>query len=75
MSERVKIYYTYKTIEAFEKFKDQVTEIDKADTGMEVWICNLALPPTSYPPPVTQEAIQKLKALSDDIVAEVIPEE
>ncbi|RAH64430.1 uncharacterized protein BO66DRAFT_475788 [Aspergillus aculeatinus CBS 121060] len=74
MSDRKRVYYTWKTIEAWESNDKQATEIIKADTKQDVWICNRALPPTCYPPPMTTEGIDKLKAL-DDIVVQEIEEE
>ncbi|PWY83838.1 hypothetical protein BO94DRAFT_586887 [Aspergillus sclerotioniger CBS 115572] len=74
MSERKRIYYTYKTIEAYEKYDDQVRKIITEDTKREVWICNRALPPTCYPPEVSPDTIKKLKDLSDDIVVKELEE-
>ncbi|PLB48919.1 hypothetical protein P170DRAFT_509585 [Aspergillus steynii IBT 23096] len=66
MSKR--IYYTYKTIEAWETHDEEVRKIITEDTKTDNWICNRALPPTCYPPPLSAEAIEKIKKLSDDIV-------
>ncbi|KAE8356080.1 hypothetical protein BDV28DRAFT_145579 [Aspergillus coremiiformis] len=68
MSDRKRVYYTYKTIEAWEKHDEKVREIIKEDTGVENWICNRALPPTCYPPPLSSEVIEKIKNLDGDIV-------
>ncbi|KAH8435149.1 uncharacterized protein LDX57_012778 [Aspergillus melleus] len=68
MSERKRIYYTYKTIEAWEQHDAAVRKIIQDDTGTDVWVCNRALPPTCYPPPVTTDAIDKIKKLDEDIV-------
>ncbi|PYI03595.1 hypothetical protein BO78DRAFT_421504 [Aspergillus sclerotiicarbonarius CBS 121057] len=67
-TEQKKIYYTYKSIEAWEEYDEKVRKIIAEDTGRENWICNRALPPTCYPPEVNSETIKKLKDLSDDIV-------
>ncbi|KAM5347473.1 hypothetical protein ACJ41O_010478 [Fusarium nematophilum] len=75
MADRKRIFYTYKTIEEWEKSDEEVTKIVQADTGVENWIANRALPPTAYPPPISTEAIEKIKKLSDDIVVEELQQE
>ncbi|KAE8312529.1 hypothetical protein BDV41DRAFT_577717 [Aspergillus transmontanensis] len=43
-------------------------------TGTEQWICNRAVPPACYPPPISTETIDKIKKLDDDIVVEELQE-
>ncbi|OOF98732.1 hypothetical protein ASPCADRAFT_2165 [Aspergillus carbonarius ITEM 5010] len=65
MSERKKIYYTYKSIEAWEKYDEEVRKIITEDTDKG----NLDLQPgvAAYLE-VTPETIKKLKDLNDDVV-------
>ncbi|KAE8372166.1 hypothetical protein BDV26DRAFT_298116 [Aspergillus bertholletiae] len=75
MSGRKRILYTYKRIEVWEEYDEQARSIIQEDTSTENWICNRALPPTCYPPPLTVESIEKLKNLTNGIVVEEIEED
>ncbi|KAE8152101.1 hypothetical protein BDV25DRAFT_138265 [Aspergillus avenaceus] len=68
MSERKRIYYSFKTIEAYQAVGEELRQIIEKDTGSEAWICNRALPPTCYPPPMTEGAIEELKKLDGVVV-------
>ncbi|KAE8356081.1 hypothetical protein BDV28DRAFT_145580 [Aspergillus coremiiformis] len=68
MSDRKRISYTYRGIEAYEEHDKTVTEIIKEDTGVENWPVTTSMPPRGIPPPLTTEAIDKLKALDGVIV-------
>ncbi|PYI12866.1 hypothetical protein BO99DRAFT_448062 [Aspergillus violaceofuscus CBS 115571] len=72
MVDKKRIYYTYKSIEAYDKYDDDVRKIIQDDTDQDIWICNRALPPTCYPPPLSEECIKKLKELSHDVVVHEI---
>ncbi|RSL67596.1 hypothetical protein CEP53_002948 [Fusarium sp. AF-6] len=54
MGDRVQVRYTFKGIE----------ETIQGNTGEEAWIETKSLPPIGMPPPLTAEAVQKLKGLS-----------
>ncbi|KAB8077478.1 hypothetical protein BDV29DRAFT_55938 [Aspergillus leporis] len=62
MSERKQIRYTYHSIEDYEQYDSQVSEIIKEDTDAEFWVMSRSLPPIAFPPPLNAEAIEKLKA-------------
>ncbi|RAL10040.1 uncharacterized protein BO97DRAFT_426820 [Aspergillus homomorphus CBS 101889] len=63
MPDRQRIYYTFDSAESYMHLQDQVVKIIQEDTGKEFWICNRALPPSCYPPPLTTDTIDKLKEL------------
>ncbi|RAK98777.1 uncharacterized protein BO80DRAFT_151979 [Aspergillus ibericus CBS 121593] len=75
MSDQKRIYYTYKSIEAWKKYDEKVREIIVKDAGTDVWIYNRALPPTGYPPALSPETIKKLKDLSEDVVIEEVQDD
>ncbi|KPM41427.1 hypothetical protein AK830_g5151 [Neonectria ditissima] len=74
MADRKKVSYTFKQLEDWQKHNQTVILIVKEDTGVEHWISNRSLPPTSFPPPLSLEGIDKLKEL-DGVVVEDIPED
>ncbi|KEY74970.1 hypothetical protein S7711_10444 [Stachybotrys chartarum IBT 7711] len=66
------IAYTFEGPDEYGKFNGTVESIVKEDTGAQFWKSNRALPPTSYPPPLTEGAISKLKELEGVIVKDII---
>ncbi|KFA79373.1 hypothetical protein S40288_10819 [Stachybotrys chartarum IBT 40288] len=66
------IAYTFEGPDEYGKFNGTVESIVKEDTGAQFWKSNRALPPTSYPPPLTEGAISKLKGLEGVIVKDII---
>ncbi|KAF7587726.1 hypothetical protein BBP40_006833 [Aspergillus hancockii] len=70
MSERKRIRYAYE-FEAYQQYDEQVTEIIKADTGEEVWVSTRSYPPICFPPPLTTEAIDRLKTLEGVQITEL----
>ncbi|KAH7252908.1 hypothetical protein FSOLCH5_013763 [Fusarium solani] len=64
MADRVKVRYTYNSVEDFEQFNEQLREIIQQDTGEEAWIETRSLPPIGFSPPLSAEGVQKLKGLS-----------
>ncbi|PYI33814.1 hypothetical protein BP00DRAFT_423658 [Aspergillus indologenus CBS 114.80] len=72
MSSRVVI--RFKSIEGFRKNNEQVLKIIKDDTGADNFLAQPSYPPAYLPPPLSQEAIDQLKAL-DDVDVQIIPED
>ncbi|KAF4987435.1 hypothetical protein FDECE_15425 [Fusarium decemcellulare] len=48
-----------------------MARIIQKDTGEDVWVENMSLPPIGYPPPLTTESIEKLKGLEGVTVDEI----
>ncbi|KAM6511996.1 hypothetical protein FALCPG4_016984 [Fusarium falciforme] len=71
MADRVKVRYTYHTLEDFEQFNKQLREIIQQDTGEEAWIETKSLPPIGFSPPLSAEGVQKLKGLSGVRIEEI----
>ncbi|PTD08980.1 hypothetical protein FCULG_00011132 [Fusarium culmorum] len=46
----------------------------KEDTGAERWRSTRTMPPTYYPPPMTQQAIDKLKEFKGAVVKDISEE-
>ncbi|KAM5379441.1 hypothetical protein ACJZ2D_004139 [Fusarium nematophilum] len=72
MADRKRVSYTYLTIEHWEMQDEKVREIIREDTGEDSWTNAPVAPPTSLPPPITAQAIDKLKDLDGVIVKEII---
>ncbi|KAB8075874.1 hypothetical protein BDV29DRAFT_171196 [Aspergillus leporis] len=51
------------TPEGFEKHDEVVLRITNEDTGTDEFVTQPSYPPLYHPPPLTEEAINKLKAL------------
>ncbi|RSM15162.1 hypothetical protein CDV31_005096 [Fusarium ambrosium] len=64
MGDRVQVRYTFTGIEEWDECREQLREIIQNDTGEEAWIETRSLPPIGMPPPLTAEAVQKLKGLA-----------
>ncbi|KAK7421166.1 hypothetical protein QQX98_002295 [Neonectria punicea] len=74
MADRKKVSYSFRELEDWQKHNQTVTTIVKEDTGAEHWISNRALPPTSFPPPLSLDGIEKLKGLEGVIVEDIVEE-
>ncbi|OQE11869.1 hypothetical protein PENFLA_c071G00038 [Penicillium flavigenum] len=61
--ERTNIQYSFESTADYQKLNNTVHQIIKDDTGAEGWISTRSMPPTYSPPPVTNEALEKLKKL------------
>ncbi|RAH67135.1 uncharacterized protein BO66DRAFT_441331 [Aspergillus aculeatinus CBS 121060] len=72
MADKKRVYYSYKSIEAYNEYDDEVRRIIQYDTDQDMWSCNRALPPTCYPPPLSEECIRRVKELSDDVIVHEI---
>ncbi|KAH7136864.1 hypothetical protein B0J13DRAFT_560166 [Dactylonectria estremocensis] len=71
MADRVRIRYTFKGIEQFEEFVEPLRKIIEEDSGQEQWIETRSLPPIGFPPPLSTEAVEKLKKLAGVNVEEL----
>ncbi|KAH7141752.1 hypothetical protein EDB81DRAFT_884816 [Dactylonectria macrodidyma] len=71
MTDRKSVSYTFERPEDFEHSNQPAIDIVVDDTGAKHWMSNRAMPPTSYPPPLTPDAIEKLKNMKGVIVREV----
>ncbi|KAB8262140.1 hypothetical protein BDV32DRAFT_147791 [Aspergillus pseudonomiae] len=72
MSEQKRIFYTYKTMEAWEKHDQNVRKFIQEESGQDSWICNRALPPACYPLLISTDTIDKIKKLDVDIFVQEI---
>ncbi|KAF4455282.1 putative succinyl-CoA:3-ketoacid-coenzyme A transferase, mitochondrial precursor [Fusarium austroafricanum] len=64
MADRKAVRIAYQGIEAWEISRDKVRELIADDTGADIWPETKSLPPFGMPPsPLSQECIQKLRAL------------
>ncbi|KAF7557056.1 hypothetical protein G7046_g6118 [Stylonectria norvegica] len=64
MADRVRVKYSYKDVEQWEKFQETVRKIINEDVKeTDSWPETKSLPPFGFPPPVTQEALKKLQEL------------
>ncbi|KAJ4012616.1 hypothetical protein NW752_008327 [Fusarium irregulare] len=61
MAERKEITYFFDKVEDWQAALKPSEELIKEDTGVERWRSTRTMPPTYYPPPMTQQAIEKLK--------------
>ncbi|KPM44557.1 hypothetical protein AK830_g2031 [Neonectria ditissima] len=71
MADRVRIRYSYAGIDEFEAVQGTLREIIQEDTGSENWIETRSLPPMGIPPPLSAEAVGKLKSLQGLVVEEI----
>ncbi|WAO90002.1 Hypothetical protein NCS54_00740800 [Fusarium falciforme] len=74
MADRKSITYTFELMDDYKQSNDTVTNIVKEDTGAEHWKSTRTMIPTCYPPPMTLQAIEKLKEIKG-VVVEDLPEE
>ncbi|KAF5667293.1 succinyl-:3-ketoacid-coenzyme a mitochondrial precursor [Fusarium heterosporum] len=74
MAERKSITYTFERYEDWQESLESTNNIVKEDTGAEFWKSTRSMPPKCFPPPMTQEAIAKLKEVKG-LVVEDLPEE
>ncbi|KAJ6440043.1 1,3-beta-glucan synthase component GLS2 [Purpureocillium lavendulum] len=63
-----RVTYTFKDAEVFFDVGAKVDKIIREATGQQYWICNRALPPTCYPPPLETDVIEELEDLPGVIV-------
>ncbi|KAF9777100.1 hypothetical protein IL306_004612 [Fusarium sp. DS 682] len=75
MADRKAIFYEFEKLEDYQQRNETVVGIVKKDTGAESWRQTRTIPPTSYPPPMTLDAIEKLKEIKGVIVEDVPSEE
>ncbi|KAJ4249122.1 hypothetical protein NW762_012456 [Fusarium torreyae] len=75
MADRKAIVYDFEKLEDYQLKNETVLEIIKKDTGADFWKQTRTIPPTSYPPPMTLEAIDQLKEVKGVIVKDVPSEE
>ncbi|KAH7263689.1 hypothetical protein BKA59DRAFT_541089 [Fusarium tricinctum] len=71
MSDKIRIRYNFRGIEAWEVYQQQLRELIQQDTGEEYWIETKSLPPIGIPPPVTKECLEKIKKLEGVVVNEI----
>ncbi|KAF5565871.1 succinyl-:3-ketoacid-coenzyme A mitochondrial precursor [Fusarium napiforme] len=69
------IIYDFEKLEDYQQRNETVLDIVKKDTGVDFWKQTRTIPPTSYPPPMTLEAIEKLKEVKGVIVKDAPTEE
>ncbi|KAF5987264.1 succinyl-:3-ketoacid-coenzyme A mitochondrial precursor [Fusarium coicis] len=75
MADRKAIIYDFEKLEDYQQRNETVLDIVKKDTGADFWRQTRTIPPTSYPPPMTLEAIEKLKEVKGVIVKDAPTEE
>ncbi|KAL6914786.1 hypothetical protein FSST1_012546 [Fusarium sambucinum] len=68
MAERKEITYAFDTVDDWQASQKASEELVKEDTGAENWRSTRTMPPTYYPPPMTQQAIDKLKEFKGAVV-------
>ncbi|KAI8725598.1 hypothetical protein NCS52_00131300 [Fusarium sp. LHS14.1] len=73
MTDRKSITYTFELMEQYKDSNQTATDIVKGDTGAEHWKATRTMIPTYYPPPMTLQAIDKLKEIKG-VVVEDLPE-
>ncbi|VTO91870.1 unnamed protein product [Fusarium graminearum] len=74
MSERKEITYAFDTVDDWQASLKASEELVKEDTGAERWRSTRTMPPTYYPPPMTQQAIDKLKEFKGAVVKDISEE-
>ncbi|RMJ20127.1 hypothetical protein CDV36_000213 [Fusarium kuroshium] len=74
MADRKSITYTFDLMDDYKLSNDTATNIVKEDTGAEHWKATRTMIPTYFPPPMTLQAIEKLKEIKG-LVVDDVPEE
>ncbi|SPJ76026.1 uncharacterized protein FTOL_05757 [Fusarium torulosum] len=74
MADRKSITYTFDKLEDWQEALQATNDIVTEDTGAKFWKSTRSMPPTCFPPPMTQQAIEKLKEFKG-LVVEELPEE
>ncbi|KAL2074445.1 hypothetical protein VTL71DRAFT_8223 [Oculimacula yallundae] len=64
MSDRREVNLSWSTIEDYQQNRARAYQIIKEDAGVEHWIQTRSLPPSERPPPLSEDAIEKLKGIS-----------
>ncbi|UPL00488.1 hypothetical protein LCI18_011422 [Fusarium solani-melongenae] len=74
MADRKSITYTFELMDDYKESNQTVTDIVKEDTGAENWKSTRTMIPTCYPPPMTLQAIDKLKEIKGVVVEDLAEE-
>ncbi|KAM0224215.1 hypothetical protein ACHAQD_002600 [Fusarium lateritium] len=74
MADRKSITYTFDKLEDWQESLEATNNLVTEDTGAKSWKSTRSMPPTCFPPPMTQQAIEKLKEFKG-LVVEDLPEE